>query len=544
MTGLYAPQTAMYVTSQVNPPALDQRYPTWGNAIKDLNSAYSGNVWWFGKWHLSAEFGGSLAPYGFQTRTSPSATYPSPDGVANEGSNGELFSCASTPPNRWTGETLASDAMIEQDFEGWLNTNPSGPWCATVSFINPHDIAFFPYWLTQYPGGCQAAGKPGYSTDAYFNPPGTPPNPLYSAIPSPWNYESVAPGSGNYKPPLQQLLINGLDKVFNSGNPLTYPTDFVTLLNYYYYLQFLVDVQVGKVLNALTQHSLNSNTIIVFTADHGEYGGSHSMRDKGGAVYDESIRVPLYVALPTLTQNIPRNQMCSAVDFFGLMCDLATGGSGAWRITYPDLANRESIYTYVYNKNSPESHRLVTINVAGMEKAVPYILHTTDEGKAGEAAEAQWYADLAAPSTANNHVVCIRTKTTNGGNSGFKYAVYSNWASCTTYPSSNAPYYEYYDYQDSMANRGEVGNNYYLNSPLPGQNSDQSSLDTLHDLQTQLGTWGSPDGGTMIIGTELNATVVGTGRDGTSLRCVLLETARPAYFVWLGQTTCTAPPCT
>jgi hypothetical protein len=115
-----------------------------------------------------------------------------------------------------------------------------------------------------------------------------------------------------------------------------------------------------------------------------------------------------------------------------------------------------------------------------------------------------------------------------------------------TYPSSNTPNYEYYDYQDSMANRGEFGNNYYLNSPLTPRatNTNKNSLLTLTNLETHLGTWGTVDGGTGIIASELNATLVGTGTGGTSLKCVLLETARPAYFVWLGQTTCTAPPCT
>jgi hypothetical protein len=53
----------------------------------------------------------------------------------------------------------------------------------------------------------------------------------------------------------------------------------------------------------------------------------------------------------------------------------------------------------------------------------------------------------------------------------------------------------------------------------------------------------SPTGGTGIIGSELNATLVGLGTDGlTMLKCVLLQSARPAYFQSLGQS-CTAPPC-
>jgi arylsulfatase A-like enzyme len=540
MTGLYTPQTAMYLTqAKGTEPDLDSRYPTWGNAIQALNPAYSGNVWWFGKWHLSAILGGSLSAYGFNTSTYPNASNPSPNGFPNEGSNGGLFSCLPSG-SQWYNKTFASDAQIELDFENWLNTNPAGPWCAAVSLINPHDVGDFPYWLTTFPGGCQQPNQPGYGTEAYFNRPGTPSN-FYTAVPSPWNYESVAPGPPNYKPPLQQLLINGLDSRNNFGNPLVYPTDFITLLNYYYHLQSVVDQSVGRVLYALTQHPpLTSNTIVIFTADHGDYCGSHSMRAKGGAVYDESIRVPLYVAIPGMTQNVPLGQMCSAVDIFGLICDLAatSGNQGAWRTQYPDLANRESIYDYIYS-NSPESHRTVTIHVAGTLTSAPYVLHTTDENLAGESADAPSFPELAGSSSVNEHVACIRTKTANGGNNGFKYAVYSSWDACGTIPNANPPDYEYYDYQDSFGNRAELGNNYNYNN----NNNDPNSLQTLQDLVTALGAWGSPDGGTGIIGSELNATLTGKGTDGSSLRCVLLDGARPAYFMSLGQTGCTPPSC-
>lgn len=44
---------------------------------------------------------------------------------------------------------------------------------------------------------------------------------------------------------------------------------------------------------------IDSNTVVVFTSDHGEYAGSHGLRGKGAAVYDESIRVPLYIRDPS-----------------------------------------------------------------------------------------------------------------------------------------------------------------------------------------------------------------------------------------------------
>ncbi len=69
-------------------------------------------------------------------------------------------------------------------------------------------------------------------------------------------------------------------------------------LNQYFWLQNFADEQVGLVLDALANSPFAQNTIIVFLSDHGEYGGSHGLRRKGNAVYDESIRVPFYVQFP------------------------------------------------------------------------------------------------------------------------------------------------------------------------------------------------------------------------------------------------------
>lgn len=98
LTGLYAPQTAMYTTNE--PPSnvpLNPAFPTWGQALVALDPAYQNNVWWFGKWHLSQELAANpLSQYGFNTRTYPGVTppstcNPSPDGTANEGTEGGQF---------------------------------------------------------------------------------------------------------------------------------------------------------------------------------------------------------------------------------------------------------------------------------------------------------------------------------------------------------------------------------------------------------------------------------------------------------------------
>jgi len=54
------------------------------------------------------------------------------------------------------------------------------------------------------------------------------------------------------------------------------------------------------ILDALDAHGLTERTIVVRTADHGELGLSHGMREKSYSAYEEMIHVPLVVSNPIL----------------------------------------------------------------------------------------------------------------------------------------------------------------------------------------------------------------------------------------------------
>ena len=488
MTGLYAPQTGVYVNIETSTiPNLLPAYPTWGQAVAALNPAYQGNLWWFGKWHLSNNRNSTpLQPYGFNTRTYPGGPShnPSPDGGANEGTDGGLFNQA----------TWANDAMIAGDFIGWLQGQapttglPPSPWCATVSFVNPHDVSFAPAWFQNNP--FPPAVPP---VQQYFPPPTGGPPSFYSAWPSPWNNEDIA--NVPNKPTLQTQFLSFLN------TNLSPVTDWVLLLNQYMWMQSYVDQQIGLVLNALASSPYANNTIVIFLSDHGEYAGSHGVHTKGFAVYDESLRVPFYVQFPGQTGSISMNQMCSAVDLFGFICDLATGGSGQWRLAYPDLANRQSMWSFLYN-NSLETR------VAPAPVSLPYIFHTFDE-----------------PAVPNNpgkcHIVCMRTKLDpNAGQIGAKLAFYSEWAQCTTYPDSTPPDPEFYDYNPQTTNNTfEMGNDYFSTNP--------TTQATIAQYTQVLGALGPTSTG--LSGSELNAPLVGKGTDGNPLSQAQTN-ARLAYY--------------
>lgn len=58
-----------------------------------------------------------------------------------------------------------------------------------------------------------------------------------------------------------------------------------------------IDEQVGRLLDALDQAGLTQDTIVVFTADHGEMMGSQGRMHKG-VVFEESFRIPLLIRHP------------------------------------------------------------------------------------------------------------------------------------------------------------------------------------------------------------------------------------------------------
>ena len=61
-----------------------------------------------------------------------------------------------------------------------------------------------------------------------------------------------------------------------------------------------IDENIGRLMDALEARGLRENTIVVFTADHGEMLASHGLMGKNVA-YDESLLVPFIVRWPGVT---------------------------------------------------------------------------------------------------------------------------------------------------------------------------------------------------------------------------------------------------
>jgi arylsulfatase A-like enzyme len=123
LTGLHTHQTGCMITGA---STLEPGFPTWGTMLREQGY----DTYWYGKWHLTRgdrqwhAFNGApaLERYGFA-----GGTFPSPNGAPGQG---------------WR-----VDPHIARQFRHFYDeAGGDGPWCTTVSFVNPHDIAWWWRW--------------------------------------------------------------------------------------------------------------------------------------------------------------------------------------------------------------------------------------------------------------------------------------------------------------------------------------------------------------------------------------------------------------
>jgi arylsulfatase A-like enzyme len=204
--------------------------------------------------------------------------------------------------------------------------------------------------------------------------------------------------------------------------------EWIEMRNLYLWLQQQVDRQIGRILDELNRRpEVAANTIVVFTSDHGDYAGSHGLHGKGGAAYDEAIRVPLYVHdprgyfSPTSGTSL-RHGLTSSADLTPLLLTMATGGRG-WRAEprYAHLAGRHDLAAMCRDTYAPGR---------------PWIAHTTDEHSIEEAA-------VLFNRDAPGHVAAVRTEDA-------KFVSYSHWVhGQIRIDETQEREYELYDYATS-----------------------------------------------------------------------------------------------
>jgi arylsulfatase A-like enzyme len=92
-------------------------------------------------------------------------------------------------------------------------------------------------------------------------------------------------------------------------------------IRHYYGMITGVDEQFGRILEALDQTELSAETLVVFTADHGNHLGIHNHGTKGQH-YEESVRIPLIFRYPGKLRPRRDDLLFSVPDLYPTMLDL------------------------------------------------------------------------------------------------------------------------------------------------------------------------------------------------------------------------------
>ena len=122
----------------------------------------------------------------------------------------------------------------------------------------------------------------------------------------------------------------------------------------------LIDVQAGRILDALDQSGQRDNTIVIFMSDHGEMLGDHGMYLKGPYFYESAIHVPLIVSWPgQITAGLTCDALIELTDLAPTLLQAADlphhpgmQGRPLWPIltgAMPPATHRDDVFCEYYN---------------------------------------------------------------------------------------------------------------------------------------------------------------------------------------------------
>jgi arylsulfatase len=275
-------------------PTLSPDLPNVGSVLKGLGykTAY------FGKFEMekkilnpepTVNYSTAAQPYGFDVFGAGGdiGSYP------RSGFENDFFTAGESV--RWLRETATETRRTGQ------------PFFMVASFVNPHDIMF---GNGNIPG--QAPVQVAISPRLIPPPP---PNAIYKkkwafTLPASLQESLTAPGMPG------ALLQYHKGWTGWSG---TIPADRKDMWSifYNYYLNTIRDEDhaLQEIVDVLDNMDLWRDTVVVFTADHGEMGGAHGgLKGKGPFAYEANAHVPLLIAHPAGKAGAATTALTSHID--------------------------------------------------------------------------------------------------------------------------------------------------------------------------------------------------------------------------------------
>jgi arylsulfatase A-like enzyme len=223
----------------------------------------------------------------------------------------------------WGYEVITKDdrdGLANDVSEFLLKRKPADkPFLFFASFINPHDICFDAI-RSGAPGSEDAKATPQDLFDVMKIPDGISKKDFFDKYcpPLPANYQ---PMIGEPYSVDSLITVRAFRKVVRDKW-----SDEDWRLHRWAYARLVekVDSLIGKVLAALDKSGLRENTIVIFTADHGDNDASHKLEHKT-VFYEESARVPFIISYPWLQKKSSvdnQHLISNGLDILPTLCAL------------------------------------------------------------------------------------------------------------------------------------------------------------------------------------------------------------------------------
>ena len=225
------------------------------------------------------------------------------------------------------GSGVEFDEPIARSAASWIRdrSGDAEPWFLSVGLVNPHDIMWFPMDQPDYQAAnaeTVAALKARYRASDWGRDD---PLPAFDLPYEEWFTERPANALDELdtKPDVHRRFMHEMSR---SCGWVDRDDDrrWLRLLDYYLKLHQLSDDSLALILAALDDTSAWDDTIVIFTADHGDQCGSHGLRSKGPWNYEETMRIPLYVVAPGITSaGSVTEAMMNPIDLAATISELA-----------------------------------------------------------------------------------------------------------------------------------------------------------------------------------------------------------------------------
>lgn len=205
------------------------------------------------------------------------------------------------------------DPEIVSEAVEWLETKgkqlkqEGTPFFLNVNLVNPHDI--MNYDITGYESPFMTlSGRP---EDALYDTTYDDP------IPSTWDFDFNAPD-------VPDALRIYLDHWGVWAGVIDDADVWKDYQNYYFNCIQDSDNNLLALLEYLQENRMLDDTIVVFTADHGEMHGSHGLKGKGGFLYENNVHVPLIIVHPDYEGGRTVSALTSHLDLAPTFVDMTS----------------------------------------------------------------------------------------------------------------------------------------------------------------------------------------------------------------------------